>query len=135
MIETYKAELQQLWAIATSTTQVNDGMPHAPGVSDKFGNIMYKLIEAQNRTNEQIDRYVDIREDVIRHIELLPTKQYRVLYWLYVKKKASRKYNQSLYYTWQEVAENLGCSAQNIYNIRKRAVKNLQKILDAENKD
>ena len=134
MIEVKKAEQQELWALATSTTQVNDGMPHAPGVSDKVGNIMYKLVEAQNRTNEQIDRYIDIRNDVIRHIEMLPTKQFTVLYWLYVRKKAQRKQNQSLYYTWREVAENLGCTEQNIAKIRKRAVRNLQKILDSEEK-
>lgn len=135
MIDTKRAEERELWAIATSVTQVNDGMPHAPGVSDKVGNIIPKIIEAKNRTTEQIDRYIDIRNDVIRHIEMLPTKQYTVLHWLYVRKREYREKDQSWYYTWREVAENLGCSEQNIFNIRKRAVKNLQKILDLEKKD
>lgn len=133
-IDAKRAEEQELWAIATSMTQANDGMPHAPGVSDKVGNIIHKIIEAQNRTNEQIDRYIDIRDDVIRHIEMLPRKQYTVLHWLYVRKRDRREKNQSWYYTWNEVAENIGCSEQNISNIRKRAVRNLQKILDSEKK-
>ena len=131
-IEAKRAEERELWAIATSMTQANDGMPHAPGVSDKVGNIIHKIIEAQNRTNEQIDKYVEIRDDVIRHIEMLPPKQYLVLHWLYVRKRERREKNQSWYYTWREVAEKLGCSEQNISNSRKRAVKNLQKILDSE---
>lgn len=134
MIDSKRAEERELWAIATSMTQVNDGMPHAPGVSDKVGNIIQKIIEARDRTNEQIDRYIDIKADVIRHIEMLPPKQYKVLHWLYVRKRERRKPNQTWYYTWREVAENLGCTEQNISNIRKRAVKNLQKILDLEKK-
>lgn len=134
MIEIKRAEERELWALATSMTQANDGMPHAPGVSDKVGNIVHKIIEAQERTNDQIDRYIDIRADVIRHIEMLPKKQYKVLHWLYVRKREHRKPNQSWYYTWREVAENLGCSEQNIANTRKRAVRNLQKILDSEKK-
>ena len=131
-IEAKRAEEQELWAIATSMTQANDGMPHAQGVSDKVGNITIKIMEAQKRTNEQIDRYIDIRDDVIRHIEMLPQKQYIVLHWLYVRKRERREKKQSWYYTWSEVAENLGCSEQNISNTRKRAVRNLQKILDSE---
>lgn len=134
MIDSKRAEERELWALATSMTQAYDGMPHASGVSDKVGNIVQKIIAAQDSTNAQIDRYVDIRNDVIRHIEMLPPKQYKVLHWLYVRKRERREKNQSWYYTWREVAENLGCSEQNISNIRKRAVKNLQKILDSEKK-
>lgn len=133
-IDEKRAEERELWVLATSMTQANDGMPHAPGVSDKVGNIIQKIIKAQERTNAQIDRYIDIRDDVIRHIEMLPPKQSTVLHWLYVRKRERREKNQSWYYTRREVAENLGCSEQNIYNIRKRAVKNLQKILDSEKK-
>ena len=133
-IDAKRAEEKELWAIATSTTQANDGMPHASGVSDKVGNTMQKIIAAQQRTNAQIDRYIDIRDDVIRHIEMLPTKQYTVLHWLYVRKREYRKKNQSWYYTWREVAENIGCTEQNLGKLRKKAVRNLQKILDSEKK-
>lgn len=133
-IESKRAEERELWVLATSVTQVNDGMPHAPGKSDKVGNIVQKIITVQEQTNEQIERYIDIRDDVIRHIEMLPPKQYKVLHWLYIRKREHRKKNQSWYYTWQEVAENLGCSEENIYHTRKRAIKSLQKILDSEEK-
>jgi DNA-directed RNA polymerase specialized sigma subunit len=110
-------------------------MPHATGVSDKVGNIIHKIIEAQKETNRQIDMYIDIRQNVIRHIEMLPTKQYTALHWLYVRKREYRKPNQSWYYTWSEVAENMGCTEQNLSKLRKRGVKNLQKILDSEEKE
>lgn len=134
MIDSKRAEERELWALATSMTQANDGMPHASGVTDKVGNIIIKIIAAQERTNEQINRFVDIRDDVIRHIEMLPPKQYKVLHWLYVRKRERRENGQSWYYTWREVSENMGCTEQNISAVRKRAVRNLQKILDAEGK-
>ena len=133
-IDEKRAEERDLWLLATSITTANDGMPHATGVSDKVGNITQKIIMAQERTNAQIDIYIDIRDDVIRHIEMLSTKQCAVLKWLYVIKREYRKPNQSWYYTWREVAEILGCSEQNIGNVRKKAINNLRKILTFEEK-
>lgn len=133
-IDEKEAELQELWALATRTTQSSDGMPHTHGVSDKVGETSPKIKKAREQTIAQIEKYMDIRDDVIRHIEMLPPKQRTVLHWLYVRKRENRRKNQSWYYTWSEVAENLGCSEQNISNTRKRAIKNLQKILDSEKK-
>jgi RNA polymerase sigma factor (sigma-70 family) len=133
-IDEKEAELRELWSLATSITQSSDGMPHANGVSDKVGKTTQKIIKAREKIVAQIDKYIDIRDDVIRHIEMLPPKQRTVLHWLYVRKREKRGKNQSWYYTWSEVAENLGCSEQNISNTRKRAIKNLQKILDSEKK-
>lgn len=134
IIDEKKADLQELWTLATSVTQLSDGMPRSHGVTDKVGNTTKKIIKAKRNALAQIDKYVDIRADVIRHIEMLPPKQRTVLFWLYVRKREKREKNQSWYYTWSEIAENLGCSEQNISNIRKRAIKNLQKILDSEKK-
>lgn len=132
LIENKREEEKELWALATGMTQNNDGMPHASGTADKLASIVQKIIAAQERTNAAIDRYVDAKQDIIKHIEMLPAKQYTVLYWLYVKKREKRQLGQKWYYTWSEVAENLGCSEENIRKTRRRAVKNLQKILDSE---
>ena len=134
IIDERKADLQELWTLSSSLAQVSDGMPRSRGVTDKTGNTARKIIKAREKAIAQIDKYIDIRADVIQHIEMLPPKQRTVLLWLYVRKREMRGKNQSWYYTWSEIAENLGCTEQNIANIRKRAVKNLQKILDSEKK-
>ncbi len=134
IIDEKKADLQELWTLATRTTQFADGMPRSNSITDKVGKTTSKIIKAEEATIAQIDKYIDIRADVIRHIEMLPPKQRTVLHWLYVRKREKREKNQSLYYTWSETAENLGCTEQNISKIRKRAIKNLQKILDSEKK-
>lgn len=131
-IDNKRDEERELWALATSMTQSYSDMPHGSGDNDKMTDIVKKIIDAQKRTNAQIDKYVDTKQDVIAHIEQLPRKQYDVLYWLYIKKRTKREKGQKWYYTWSEVAENLGCSEENIRKTRRRAIKNLQKILDSE---
>lgn len=131
-IDNKRDEERELWALATSITASYSDMPHGSGNNDKMTDIVKKIIDAQKRTNAQIDKYVDTKQDVIAHIERLPRKQYDVLYWLYIKKRQNRQKGQKWYYTWSEVAENLGCSEENIRKTRRRAIKNLQKILDSE---
>ena len=132
LIENKRDEERELWALATNMTATSNGMPHGSSDPDKITNIVQKIINVRERTNAIIDEYVDTKQDVINHIEMLPRKQYDVLYWLYIKKREKRQPGQKWYYTWSEVAENLGCSEENIRNVRHRAIKNLQKILDSE---
>ena len=132
LIENKREEEKELWSLATSMSQSSDGMPHGTSDPDKMTGIIQKIITAQERTNAAIDKYVDAKQDIIRHIEMLPIKQYEVLYWLYIKKREKLEKGQKWYYTWSEVAEGLGCSEENIRKTRRRAIKNLQKILDTE---
>ena len=134
MIDNKRDEERELWALATSMTQSYSGMPHGSGENDKMTDTVKKIIDARERTNAQIDLYVSVKQDVINHIEMLPRKQYDILYWLYVKKRERCEKGQKWYYTWSEVAENLGCSEENIRKTRRRAIKNLQNILDSEEK-
>jgi DNA-directed RNA polymerase specialized sigma subunit len=133
-IENKREEERELWALATSMTQNSDGMPHGTSSPDKMTNIVQKIIAARERTNAAIDRYVDAKQDIISHIEMLPVRQYEVLHWLYIKKRDKRTKGQHWYYTWAEIADKMGCTEQNIGKLRGKALKNLQKILDSEQK-
>ena len=131
-IEKCRETEMEIWVLVTSTTQSSDGMPHGTSDPDKITNNVQKLIVARKRTNDAIDRYVDVTQDIIKHIKMLPEKQYEVLNWLYIKKREIRQPGKTWYYTWSEVAENLRCTEQNISKVRRKAIKNLQKILDSE---
>ena len=131
-IEKLEDEEKVLWALATSVTPNIDDMPHASGENDKMAFSVNQIIEAKEATAAKKAEYALARLGVLAHIKMLPPKQYDVLYWLYVKKRENRKKGQKWYYTWSEVAENLGCSEENIRKTRRRAIKNLQKILDSE---
>ncbi len=132
LIENKREEERELWTLATSMTQASDGMPHGTSDPDKMTGIIQKLLTARERINAVVDKYVDAKQDIINHLEMLPPKQYEVLYWLYIKKREKREPGEKWYYTWSEVAENLGCSEENIRKTRRRGIKNLQKMLDSE---
>lgn len=134
LIENKREEERELWTLATSMTQSSDGMPHGTSDPDKMTSIVQKIIAVREQTNEAIDKYIDAKQDIINHLEMLPRRQYEVLYWLYIKKREKRERGQQWYYTWSEVAECLGCSEQNIARVRRRALKNLQEILISEEK-
>ena len=133
-VERSRAVETELWSLATSMTQGFDGMPHAPGVTDKMTPSVDKIIKAREKTNAMIDEYVNTKLDVIRHIEMLPRRQCEALDLLYVRKREKRTKGQSWYYSWSEIADKMGCTEQNVSKLRNKAIKNLQKILDSEEK-
>ena len=77
-------EKQELFTLATKTTQNNDGMPHAPGVSDKVGNLNTKLLMKECEIDHVIDVYIDLKHEIVEQIEKLPADEYEVLYKYYV---------------------------------------------------
>ena len=133
-IERLQAVEEELWSLATSMTQGFDGMPHATGVTDKMTPSVDKIIKARANTNAKIDEYVGVKLDVIRHIEMLPNRQREALDLLYVRKREKRQKGQSWYYSWSEIADRMGCTEQNLAKLRRKGIKNLQKILDSEEK-
>lgn len=78
-IERLQAVELELWSIATSMTQGFDGMPHATGVTDKMTPAVERIMKARENTNAKIDEYVNVKLDIIRHIEMLPQRQCEAL--------------------------------------------------------
>lgn len=73
-------EKEELFTIATKTTQENDGMPHATGTSDKVGNGSVKLLEKEAEIDRVIDLFYDLKTEIIGQIQKLPADEYDVLY-------------------------------------------------------
>ena len=61
-----------------------DGMPHAPGTSDKVGNLSVKLLMKEQEINHIIDTFVDLKYEIISQIRTLPTDECDVMYKYYV---------------------------------------------------
>ncbi len=126
------AEQEQLREMAEKITQANDGMPHAPGASDKIGNAVASLVDLQNETAVLVATFKGVLQDVIKHIEMLPEEQYNILHCKFIRKRDDIWGHRSWYHSWEEVAEIVGYSESQVYRIKKKAIKNLQKILDDE---
>ena len=77
-------EKENIATLATKTTQTLSDMPHAPGISDKVGNLAVKLAMKQHEIDDMIDVYVDLRSEIKEQIRTLPADECDVLYKYYV---------------------------------------------------
>ena len=124
------AEQEQLREMAEKITQANDGMPHGTGVSDKIGNAVAGLVDLQNEIAVLLVTFKGIYQDVVKHIEMLPEEQYKVIHAKFILKRKELGNHRSWYHSWEEVAEIVGYSESQVYRIKKKALRNLQRILD-----
>lgn len=126
------AEQEQLRDMAEKITQANDGMPHGTGVSDKVGNAAVALVDLANEIAVLVVTFKGILQDVTKTIEKLPEEQYKVIHAKFILKRKELGNHRSWYHSWEEVAEIVGYSESQVYRIKKKAVRNLQRILDSE---
>lgn len=124
------AEEEQLRELAYKITQSNDGMPHGTDVSDKVGNAAVGLVDLADEIAVLVKTYKSVLQDVVAHIEMLPGEQYNILHCKFILKRKELGNHRSWYYSWEEVAEIVGYSESQVYRIRRKALRNLQKILD-----
>lgn len=121
LIDAKLLEREDLMERATSLTPNMDGMPHAPGVSDKVGNVAARLADKAAEIDRLTDRLIDHREEALQLLEQLPPLEYRVLHRFYV-----------LYWTADRIAQDMGRSERQVHRIKGNGLKHLQAILDKQ---
>ena len=108
-------EKEELFTIATKTTQDNDGMPHATGTSDKVGNSTVKIVEKEAEIDRVIDLFYDLKQEIIGQIQKLPAEEYDVLHKSFVQ-------GMSLV----DIADEKGKSLTMIKKIRRTGIANVK---------
>lgn len=119
MIDAKIAERDQIRMLATNTVGNLDGMPHAPGISDKVGSLAVKLVALEADINALVDQYVDRRQEVVEVLERLPEREYGVLHRYYIRGM-----------TWEQVAEDMGYCTTQVWRIKKNGLKLLQDAIE-----
>lgn len=119
MIDNKLAEIDKLKRLADSISPelknvVVSGSRNVHRVQD----IWNKIIDLNREATEDIDRFIDYRQEVINTIQKLPVQEYDVLHKHYVQ-----------YMTWDQVASAMHYSLARIMRIRKKALLNLSEIL------
>lgn len=108
-------EKEELFTIATKTTQDNDGMPHATGTSDKVGNGTVKIVEKEAEIDRVIDLFYDLKQEIIGQIQKLPADEYDVLH---------KSFVQGI--SLADIADEKGKSLTSIKKIRRNGISNIQ---------
>lgn len=121
LIDAKILEKEDLLERATSLAPNMDGMPHAPGVSDKVGNAATRLADKAAEINILTDQLIDYRDEALHLLERLPPLEYRVLHRFYVK-----------YWTMATIAQDMDppISERQCHRIKGRGLKHLQALLD-----
>lgn len=106
----------EIMCCATKITPGLDGMPHAPGVSDKVGNAAQCIVDLEAEIDRDIDALVAYEDDMCKLISILPKLQYNVLLMFYVQ-------GMSIV----EIGDKLHYSPQYMGAVRRQALQYLEK--------
>ena len=122
-------EREKIFTLSTKTTPELSDMPHAPGVSDKVGNLAVKLAMKQQDINHCIDVYVDLKDEIISQIRTLPTEECDVLYRYYVLGQGLFDISDDMNYSvsWIKILKYRG--TQKIKVIDSAAYRQAKKII------
>ena len=75
-----------------------------------------KLCDLEERITYEIDRYVDMREDAVRTIDMLPQGAERELL----------RYRYLCGLTWEKIAERMNYEVRQIYRLHGRALQHIE---------
>ncbi len=95
-------ELEHWKAVATKMTPSSRQGGRSNTANDKVGLAVAKIIDLENSINEEIDKLINLREEIVAMIREIPDYSQREILWL--------RYINGL--TWEKIAEKLGFSYQ-----------------------
>ena len=114
LIEAKKAEMDRVQELACNTVGKSDGMPHAPGITDKVGTLVVKLVTL----DEELKKYSDQKDAMLDVLQMLPAAEYGILHREYVR-----------YMTQEQIADDMNYSTVQVWRIKKNALNLLENIL------
>ncbi len=110
-------DLAQLRALAAKVSP-SERFSGGGEPTDRVGRTVAKIVDLENRINEEVDRLVDLREEILVEINSLPNAMQRqVLRYRYING-----------WTWEQIAEKMDCSYQWVCVLHGRGLQSFKKI-------
>lgn len=119
LIDSDLKELDQLRDLASSVSSPNlSGMPHSPNRNTEpaFVRCLPRIIDLENKVNDEIDRYVDLKEEIRTVINALTDND----------EKALLKYRYINFCNWEIICEKLNVSLRTVHRIHASALQNIK---------
>lgn len=109
-------QLKALNILATKCTSTLSDMPKNPSNSNsRLEDTVVKIIDLQEEINRDIDSLVDLKGDIVRTINAVHNPEYQILLEL----------RYLCFKTWEEIAVQMNCSIDNVFRIRKKALRSI----------
>ena len=109
-------QLKSLNLLATKCTSTLSDMPKSQSISNsRLEDTVVKIVDLQEEINMDIDSLVDLKRDIVKTIKSVQNPEYQIILELrYLCFKA-----------WEEIAVQMNCSIDNVFKIRKNALKSV----------
>lgn len=114
-------ELERLKALATRVTSAMSGdVVSRTRNTDTLGDTIAKIIKLQDDLNREVDRYVDLKREVIVMLYRLENPvYYQILHSRYI-----------LYKTWEQIACDMDFTYQWVCELHGRALQEFGKLME-----
>lgn len=113
--------MEELKCLATKVTSSVFAGSGGNGHSDRVGKTTARIIDLEAQINDDIDRLVEITEEIEAIIASVNNGVHRTL--------LERRY--ILGQSWEQIAENLGYSPRHIKRLHGQIIEGLEKIYEA----
>lgn len=109
-------QLKSLNLLATKCTTTLSDMPKSQSISNsRLEDTVVKIVDLQEKINRDIDSLVDLKRDIVRTIKSVQNPEYQIILEL----------RYLCFKTWEEIAVQMNCSIDNVFKIRKNALKSV----------
>ena len=91
-------------------------MPKSQSISNsRLEDTVVKIVDLQEEINRDIDSLVDLKRDIVRTRKSVQNPEYQIILEL----------RYLCFKTWEEIAVQMNCSIDNVFKIRKNALKSV----------
>lgn len=109
-------QLKSLNLLATKCTSTLSYMPKSQSAGNsRLEDTVVKIVDLQEEINRDIDSLVDLKRDIVRTIKSVQNPEYQIILEL----------RYLCFKTWEEIAVQMNCSIDNVFKIRKNALKSV----------
>ena len=109
-------QLKSLNLLATKCTSTLSDMPKSQSISNsRLEDTVVKIVDLQEEINRDIDSLVYLKRDIVRTIKSVQNPEYQIILEL----------RYLCFKTWEEIAVQMNCSIDNVFKIRKNALKSV----------
>lgn len=109
-------QLKSLNLLATKCTSTLSDMPKSQSAGNsRLEDTVVKIVDLQEEINRDIDSLVDLKRDIVRTIKSVQNPEYQIILEL----------RYLCFKTWEEIAVQMNCSIDNVFKIRKNALKSV----------
>ena len=117
-IDSKLRQMTRLRSLATKYTSTITGMPHSKSDTCSMENSIIKLIDLENEINAEIDKLVNLKEEIMKVIKCVDKLEHRMI--------LEKRYID--FKSWDRIASEMFFNRRYVHKLHGRALENAAKI-------